>query len=293
MNNNTKIQEISSKIGLIKHLIFAITIFIGLNYNLSAQIINNKGTQVILKGEVRDFFTNAPVSCELQIKTESGSKMKIKSNSITGAYEQLFNVGEKITVTFSSFDILKQDEVVVIKESKETGEQIQNFKVKQLVSGKILESIDAFGKNEASINQFGKAKLEELKLLMRFNRSLTLNLVVSSDDSFQSAANSITVETYNELDAKGKKKSKKELDAMKKRIAEQNAKLEAANKQNADLANKSIELSNKRKSEVEKIIATFAGMADRLKVTINTTNSNKQSDNDLFFTVDKVENKLN
>ena len=291
--NNTKIEEICSKIGIIKGLFIAIVIFIGINNILFAQIINNKGTQIILKGEVRDFYTNAPVSCELQIKTESGSRMKIKSNSITGAYEQLFNVGDKVTITFAGFDILKQDETVVIKESKETGEQIQNFKVKQLVNGKVLESIDAFAKNENQINQFGKAKIEELKVLLRFNRSLSLNIIVSSEDTYQNASNTITVETFNELDAKGKKKSKKELDAMKKRIAEQTAKLEVANKQNTDLANKAIELSNSRKAEIEKIISTFAGITDRIKVTINSNLANKLNDNDMFFTVDKVENKLN
>lgn len=272
-------------------LLFTFSTF-NLSY-LNAQIVNNKGSQAILKGKVLDFYTGAPVECELEFKVEGGNKVKIKSNSITGEYEQLFDVGSKLKLTFIAYNVLKQEESIEItKPNNDNFEQKQDFKVKKLVEGKVFDFADAFTGGDNSINANGQSKLEELKTILRFNRGLSVNIEVNADDTYALAENTVKVETYNELNEKGKKKSKKEIDAMNKRIAEQKAKFEAADNQNKTTLTQALELSNKRKIAVETIVKTFKGLTDRIKVTTKSTLGTK-SNTDLNIIIDKVENKLN
>lgn len=290
---NSKLKNTNLKLSLLS-LVFAFLVFSATNViDLNAQIINNKGSQAILKGKVLDYYTGSPVECEMEFKVEGGNKVKIKSNSITGEYEQLFNVGDKLKLTFIAYNVLKQEETIEItKPNNDNFEQKQDFKVKKLVEGKIFDFADAFSNGDNSINANGKSKIEELKTILRFNRGLSVNIEVNADDTYSLAENNIKVETYNELNEKGKKKSKKEIDAMNKRIAEQKAKLNAAESQNQATLTQALELSNKRKSAVEEIISTFKGLTDRIKVTAKSTLGTKNS-NDLNIIIDKVENKLN
>lgn len=279
---------INKSIGLITSLFI---IFFSVQNNSNSQIINNKGTQVLLKGIVTDYYTNLPVSCEIIFKTESGNKIKIKSNSNTGAYEQIFNSGEKLNISFNGFDIIKQEEVLTIKETKEMSEQNQNFKVKQVVAGKELERYDFFDANSAKENSKLKEKMEDLKLLLRFNRAISFDLIITADDTFSGNNSDVTIDNMEETNTKGKKKSKKEIDAMNKKIEAQKAKLAKSQKENSELIGKSMELGNERKKVLAQYVETFKGMTDRINLVVSDKLNSNINSNEIILRVNKVEDK--
>ncbi len=286
INNKTNIR--CQIIGFTTALFF---IFLSLQTDSNSQIINSKGTQVLLKGLVTDYYTNLPVQCEIIFKTESSNKIKIKSNSNTGAYEQIFNSGEKLNVSFNGFDIIKQEEVLTIKETKEMTEQIQNFKVKQVVAGKELERYDFFDAHTAKENSKLKEKMEELKLLLRFNRAISFDLVITSDDTFSGHQADVNIDNIVEANPKGKKKSKKEIDAMNKKMEAQKAKFAQAQKENSDLINKSMSLGDERKKVLAQYVETFKGMTDRVNLVISDKLSSTINSNEIILRVNKVEDK--
>lgn len=279
---------INKSIGLITSLFI---IFLSVQNNSNSQIINNKGTQVLLKGIVTDYYTNLPVSCEIIFKTESGNKIKIKSNSNTGAYEQIFNSGEKLNISFNGFDIIKQEEVLTIKETKEMSEQNQNFKVKQVVAGKELERYDFFDANSAKENSKLKEKMEDLKLLLRFNRAISFDLIITADDTFSGNNSDVAIDNMEETNTKGKKKSKKEIDAMNKKIEAQKAKLAKSQKENSELIGKSMELGNERKKVLAQYVETFKGMTDRINLVVSDKLNSNINSNEIILRVNKVEDK--
>lgn len=269
----------------------AFFVFLTIQNHSTSQIINSKGTQVLLKGVVNDYYTNLPVSCEIIFKTESGNKIKIKSNSNTGGYEQIFNSGEKLNISFNGFDIIKQEEVLTIKETKEMTEQIHNFKVKQVQAGKELEKYDFFDANTAKENGKLKEKMEELKLLLRFNRAITFDLVITSDDTFIGNQTDLHIDNIEETNNKGKKKSKKEIDAMNKKNEVQKAKIAQLQKENSDLINKSMALGEERKKVLSKYVETFKGMTDRINLVISDKLTTTLNSNEIILKVNKVEEK--
>ncbi len=150
--------------------------------------LNFQGTKIV-KGKITNSETGAPETVDIFFKTSTGKRFKIKSNSITGEYEQLLNAGQSYELSFVRWDVLNQPvKLTVEAEDEKYTAQIANFKIKILNEGNEIFAKDAFGKGSSVLSDVGKGLLKELKKLLRFNRSLSINLNINSSDSGDDSA---------------------------------------------------------------------------------------------------------
>ncbi len=164
---------------------FALIGFLLPNYSL-AQFGSKKGAQVLVKGMVTDTDTGEPVGVKITIHTVNKKKIKTKSNSISGRFEQLLPGGQVYKFVFTNYDILRKEQTVKVRQSAKFTEEEINFTVQKLKKGVSLMDIAMFERNSSSLTSSGKRKLKELQKIMRFNRSVKLDLIVNASDSFGS-----------------------------------------------------------------------------------------------------------
>lgn len=149
-----------------------------------SQFLNKSSSQVLIKGKVTDEFTGKPMGIDIVFENSKGTKIKIKSNSDNGAYEQLLEAGESYVVTLSNYDVIRQKEKINVDTTKNFKEQSINFVVKQLTVGRTVLSLDAFEPYGSELNQDAKDKLFEIETLLKFNRSVKLEFRITSHDSY-------------------------------------------------------------------------------------------------------------
>ena len=167
------------------------------------QIIKGKGVQVIVKGKISDEFTGKPVTCTIEMKTQSGKRIKTNSNSIDGYFEQVLNAGESYEFSFSGYDIVKKIQNIQLDNVDKTVEKTMNFSVRRLTEGVQLYALNGFDKGTTRLNWAGNAAMKELEEILKFNRGAKFEFVVSSKDSYSSV-----VKTEDPKDKKSKKEKK-------------------------------------------------------------------------------------
>jgi len=144
-------------------------------------IISLSANQTMLKGKVVDALDNNPKEVEIMFKDPSGKKIKVKSNSLTGDYQQLLDGGKTYLVTVFAGDVFRESFDVTTRTSDSAYvEQLQELRVKTLNTGRELTRFDGFAGSSLSAN--GTKQLKGLNKLMRFNRGLTLDIVVADAD---------------------------------------------------------------------------------------------------------------
>ena len=158
-----------------------ITIFLLIlaSLNLFSQDLSTR----IVKGTITDKSTGKPQEVEIVFEDSKGKKFKIKSNSITGKYEQLLNANETYKISFLRFDVLKDELEFTPKAPDKSFEpQIQDFEVFVMKKGVELFDFDIFDKGSDKISSSGEKYLEKLKTIMRFNRALYVDIIIHNDD---------------------------------------------------------------------------------------------------------------
>lgn len=136
---------------------------------------SHSSNQVIVKGTVKDDSGNFK-DCEIEFKKAGGQKFVVKTKE--GKFEQLVNAEEEYSLTFVGDDILR-DEITVSfpKADKDFNPINREFEVFKLSSGKTLKDLDIFEDGSANLSSKGKKAIENLKTLLKFNRTLKLKLV--------------------------------------------------------------------------------------------------------------------
>lgn len=143
----------------------------------------------ILKGKIVDKNTGKPLDVDIQFEDSKGKKFKIKSNSLTGNYEQLLNSNETYIITFLRFDVLRDEtEIKITPPDTSFDPQMQDFEVLILSPGAELFDYDLFESKSPEISENGMKQLERLKKIMRFNGALNINIEIHSEDSFDVAS---------------------------------------------------------------------------------------------------------
>jgi hypothetical protein len=170
-----------------------------------SQFLNKSSSQVLVKGKVTDEFTGKPMGIDIVFENDKGTKIKIKSNSDNGTYEQLLEAGETYGIILSNYDIIRQKEKIIVDTTKNFKEQSRNFVVKQLTVGRTVLSLDGFEPNTFDLNQGCKDKLDEIETLLKFNRSVKLEFRITSHDSYSKPPQIIETPTKAK---KGKKAQK-------------------------------------------------------------------------------------
>ncbi|MEJ5286725.1 MAG: hypothetical protein CH6_0265 [Candidatus Kapaibacterium sp.] len=151
---------------------------------LYSQFLNNTSVQLILKGKVYDEYTGNPVGAIIEFRTTTGKKFKIKSDSVSGEYSQVFNSGDKIEVIIYDWDVVREKFSVQLPDTNKYAEIEQNFKVKHLKEGLVAYRFNCFETGSAEILPDCKANLLSLDEVLRFNRNVKFEIQVTAFDTY-------------------------------------------------------------------------------------------------------------
>ncbi len=165
-------------------LILILGLFLLFTLYLSAQFITNSTVQLILKGKVTDEYSGKPVGATIEFRTNTGKKFKIKSDSLSGEYQQVFQSGEKLEVIIYGWDLIRQNFVVNLPDTNKYAEIEQNFIVKQLREGLIAYRFDCFGTESSELSESCKENLLSLDEVLRFNRNVKFEIQVTTYDTY-------------------------------------------------------------------------------------------------------------
>lgn len=187
-----------------KKIIILSTLFV-LSYSLGfAQFLGNHSVQILLKGTVFDEYTNNPVGLIIEFKTNKGKWFKIKSDSITGKYQQVFQSGEEIEATLYDWDVVRTSFRFTLPDTSKYIEFEKDFKVKHLTYGLNAFEWDCFPTGESGITSKGVELIKSLDEVLKFNRNVKFTIYVTAFDSFYKTQTKEEVKTV----VKEKKKKK-------------------------------------------------------------------------------------
>ncbi len=176
---------------------------------ISFDVHSAQSVQVFMKGKIIDEITGSPVSANIEFRTPNGKKIKIQSNSITGAYEQIFNAGDSVEVVFTNWDIARKTESFVIENYQKYTEIERNFYVTKFTAGGTIVAMNAFNKNEADILPTFESKMEEINKMLLFNRNVKFEILISAKDTYK-IEHKVIKEKVVDKSRKKKKNTKEE-----------------------------------------------------------------------------------
>lgn len=232
--------------------------------------IINMGSQTLVKGIVTDIESGKPVGTNVEFRDKSGKKIKIQSNSMTGAFEQLLNAGEQYEVLIQSWNVARKTYNLTVEKSDKYIEQKVDFQIRKLEKDNIFMSINAFNANTANTNEEVKQMLEELNTTLKFNRGVEFTVYINAID--------LPEPVKSEPASKKSKKKSKEKEVK----VQDNSKFEAERKK----------LVDDRIEQIKKALETLGANSKKLTVHADYSNSRSAKTN-LIIVCSKVEDVLN
>ncbi len=190
-------------------IIFLTALCIAVSGNIHAQ------TKVVtlLQGTLTDEATGKPIAVDFEITDPVGAKTRGKSASNNGSYQAVLEPGNTYTVSFSSFDILRKTETIVLPSSEKYSIVVKDYKIQKLRSGMELNALHAFKAGQSNLSTQATEYLNELKEMMRRNRSLTVIINTFGDELLKPPTPIVipvdTTPVIKPTAKKGKSKSKK------------------------------------------------------------------------------------
>ena len=97
-------------------------------------VFSQMGSTAIIKGKIIDYYTEKPISANLEFRDSKGAKVKIISNSISGLFEQVLKPGEQYKVIFSGDGILREEMDYTMPDSGKFFETFVEWKAKKCQS---------------------------------------------------------------------------------------------------------------------------------------------------------------
>ncbi|GAB5466649.1 MAG: hypothetical protein Kapaf2KO_20850 [Candidatus Kapaibacteriales bacterium] len=148
--------------------------------------------QVMVKGKTLDKYTGKPVGVNVEFKDPNGKKIKVKSNTLTGEYQQLLEGGKNYEVTVFESEVYRQSFDLNTQNSSEAySEQMNDMQVIIMNDGVELERIDGFS-GSTQLTSDANDALKGLNKMMRFNRGLKL-IIAAADDAKLNAIKTVTM----------------------------------------------------------------------------------------------------
>gem|GEM_PF-2760406 len=155
-------------------LLFLLILMITINANA------NDGRTTLLKGTVTTSVSGEPMNIDIEFKADASPKIKVQA--MQGKYEQALSTNTKYLVTFVSKDVLREEIEIRTQDHKDAyNEQIMNFKVKKIEKGLEIKKFNLFDNSTATMSAQGKKGLDDLKTLIRFNRTIELELLLGEE----------------------------------------------------------------------------------------------------------------
>lgn len=136
---------------------------------------------VLLQAKLINENDNNPIGAEVTFEDSEGDKIRVNADPLTGIFEQLLKADHEYKITFQGPEIIRKVITFKTKESETYSEQKEEFAVIKLEpKAKILNLNISEDENNISENE--KKSLNELKSLLRFNRSLYIDIVCSTNE---------------------------------------------------------------------------------------------------------------
>lgn len=139
--------------------------------------------QVLLHGFVYDSQSKNPIGVAIEFRDSEGKKIKSQSNTLTGEFQQILESNTKYSVVLNSSDVLRREVKIKTLDTNQYAEQKIEFNVFKPVVGNKIFAGNIFYPNSTKISTDGEKELEELQLLLRFNRSLNVEFKISGDEN--------------------------------------------------------------------------------------------------------------
>ncbi len=172
---------------------------------LFPQFINNGSVQVILKGKVLDYYTNRPVGVTLEFKTSLGKKFKIRSDSVYGTYQQVFQAGEEVEAILHEWNVLRETFTFRLPDTTTFAEIEKDFVVRRMETGLEAFKEDCFPTGSSELSPEGEKFLRSFDEILKFNRNVKFTIYVTSFDTYQKSY--YIRENKQTVKEKGKKKT--------------------------------------------------------------------------------------
>lgn len=166
-----------------KFLLFAcILIALLLTYNNAYSFRSN--VTILVKGVVLDEFTGKPVETFVEFKTSKGKRFKIKTNSLTGQFQQILKAGDVVQIKFYFWNVARKIVTLHVKDTIAYSEQNVKYRVKKLDVGRILFKFNLFKPAGSEFVYNSKSLIDSLKFLMRFSRNIKVEFRINAHDTY-------------------------------------------------------------------------------------------------------------
>jgi len=161
-------------------------------------------TLVLVTGIITEEDSGNPIGVNIEIRDKNGKKIKTQSNSLSGEFQQILNAGEHFTVILYNDNIIRREFKFSTIDTNSYAEQKENWSVfKPVVGSKIFKG-NIFIHGSKDFLESAQDVLEEMQMLLRFNRNLIVTFKLSAE--------------MNHADKKGKKINKTDENLLSERI---------------------------------------------------------------------------
>jgi hypothetical protein len=246
----------------------------------------NKTVQILVKGKIIDEYTGNPVEAQLEFRDQTGKKIRTKSNSLDGSWEQIFNSGDKLDLVVMNWDVARSISKLNVKDTSAYSEQKQDYYVRKFEQGKPIYKFNLFEPKLAKFVSNHNILLDSLKDVLLFSRNIKVELRINVRDSYSKTK--VVVQPDKSSVKTKKKKNKKEPDMpLEPKIT--------IKEPDMALVNSLLDL---RFDELEAYVKNWVRFSDRIKVVVdNSTNvepdgANLEKNFDYEVIVTELKNSL-
>lgn len=145
---------------------------------------------LVVKGKVTDEYTNKPVECTVEFRSEDGKKIRVNTQT-DGLYQQVLTSGETYEVYLYNWDVLRKSENYSVPKLDDYQEVHKDFTVKKLEKGNKVFELNFFDNSSSSLNGESESFLKELNTIMRFNRSVNFDFHINAHDTHSKSSSKI------------------------------------------------------------------------------------------------------
>ena len=191
-----------------KLVVFFLLLSYSLLFSQSDKQIYSIGGNVIVKGRVTCELTGEPVETELEFRASNGKKIRTKSNSITGNWEQVLP-SDNYKVILHSWNIARKTYDMQVQPSEKYKEIQQNFTVKRLLPTDIYLQSPLFKNNSAELSADFSQIAGEIKEVLKYNRAVEFTFYVSASDMNKPSETKVNAVDNTQNNTKSSKKTAK------------------------------------------------------------------------------------
>lgn len=175
-------------------ILFLLT-FVGLLFY--SETWSKNFSHILIKGSITEETTQKPIGVEIEFRDSEGKRIKSLSNSLTGEFQQILNSNSEYTVILNSNEILRKEFRFRTLDTNDYAEQEIDWTVVKPQPGAIIFRGGIFG-GDNNFTKAGLEKLEEIQMILRFNRELHVDFRVNNTNQSDATTRIASLEKHIE-----------------------------------------------------------------------------------------------